>query len=159
MAYGNGGKEMDLVIKHKKLSIMITALIVLAICWAVIFPTNSELIKTPSTHENVIYYSVDSNKRLKGNRFLRFALYDLECNYVQLCFSADKGDGELSAWKNVSVHVNDKVYGYTIAGVSSSWKRDYIAFLIEDVNQDDKISFSYDDQTISLDKSLLSYQR
>ena len=152
MAYGNGGKEMDLVIKHKKLSIMITALIVLAICWAVIFHTNSELI-------NVIYYSVDSNKRLKGNRFLRFALYDLECNYVQLCFSADKGDGELSAWKNVSVHVNDKVYGYTIVEVSSSWKRDYIAFLIEDVNQDDKISFSYGDQTISLDKSLLSYQR
>ena len=90
---------------------------------------------------------------------MRFALYDLECNYVQLCFSADKGDGELSAWKNVSVHVNDKVYGYTIVGVSSSWKSDYIAFLIEDVNQDDKISFSYGDQTISLDKSLLSYQR
>ena len=57
------------------------------------------------------------------------------------------------------MHVNDKVYGYTIVGVSSSWKSDYIAFLIEDVNQDDKISFSYGDQTISLDKSLLSYQR
>ena len=133
----------------KKLLVTIGIVLTLVLCLVLGRPSDRRLISTPSNHENVQVLTADST-RIDGNKRLLFAVYDADCGMVQLCFSVRKADRLLLNGPNVALTVD----GVTVERHSrlshTTWKRSYVSFLLEDVEPGAQITFTYNDQTITI---------
>lgn len=136
--------------KHRILLVTSMLLIFLILYWTFVVPTDCQLVSTPSTHKNIYHLSADS-AHLAGNRWLRFAVYDADCDVVQLCFSLKKGDRDLWDGEKIILTVDGEERGKYSMFAHTTWKRTYFSFLIEDVSEGSLITFTYNGQTISIE--------
>lgn len=107
---------------------------------------------TPSTHENTEFLSIN-NAQLNKDIFLRFALYDAECEYVQLCFSVPKLDRTLIDGNKITLNIDGNTVDQHSLITRTTWRRQYVMFLLSDVKSFSKIDFTYDNQTVNATKS------
>lgn len=61
----------------------------IALIWSL--PKKKEFIYTPSTHNEVIFLDVEGKTFSNGSK-VWFALYDPECEYIEVCLSFPQGD-------------------------------------------------------------------
>ena len=124
---------MGLATKRLKFIILSFTIFAVVIAVCVIFPTNTNLIMTPSTHEKIVFLHADASKFQEGV-LLRFAIHDLDCDYVQFCFSVSKQDTVSFDGSRLQILVDDNVIEkYSIIS-RTTWKRKYVMILISDIH-------------------------
>ena len=130
-------------------TIAITTLALAVILLLVVLPTNQRLISTASTHTNIDYLTSDTSL-LNENRRLHFAIYDADCDMVQLCFSLRPNDRAFWQGKKIAITINGTKVEKWEHFTFSTWKKDYFNFLLHDVPPGSLISFTYNGQTINI---------
>lgn len=120
------------------------------LCWAIVFPRNVDLIVTPSLHKDVRYYPA-KNVRLSDRVSLRFALYDNECGYVQICLSTGWANIFSTALRDIQISINGQPAKRYSMNCNSYWKGNYFCILLENMAPDALISFTYQGRTVLLE--------
>lgn len=147
MVNGTGEQEMDLGTRNKKVGkiklflVMVFSLVCLCI---VKYPKREDFIMTPSTHQQVIYMKVD-NAKIDKDYKIGFALYDLECQQVQICVWLPLDDKKTMRTedKNISICINgEEVETYKQIFGTTGWPR-YVMYLLTNVEEGSQITFSY----------------
>lgn len=134
MIYGNGGKVTVLVIKKHcshflKIAIPIGIILVIALFIAV--PRQKELIITPSAHDDIEFLDISSGE-FPNNIKIKFAVYDIECDCIQICVSVTNNYLELFKRKNVRIYINNNEVKNYYFVKNSSLFRDYINYVLEE---------------------------
>lgn len=128
--------------------------LLLGICLLIIqtFPTKEDLISTPSTHKEVQYIQIDETK-LGEKEEVEFALYDPECDYIQVCIAIPKSSDDNQVFKNLTIYVDDKkVEKYTKVYHESIWKQ-YVIILFEDMEDWNEMRLERDGYVVEFQSS------
>lgn len=140
---------MGLTTKKLKLFILSFASFAAVIAWCIIFPTDAELVMTPSTHERIEFLHADASK-LHDGVLLRFALHDPDCDSVQLCFSVPKQGTASFDGTGLQILVDDSaVETYSITS-RTTWKRRYVMILIRDIHSFSDITLISEGTSITI---------
>lgn len=101
-------------------------------------------IMTPSSHEQIEYLNVDTISKSQGYNMI-FALYDPECEYVQLCMTVPKSDERMSQYISDMELSVDSIDREKISfAYHSEWGRRYAIILLEEVDESfSEIHFGY----------------
>ena len=133
---------------------IIVALVVIAMLilfvWIQI-PKREELIMTPSTHEQIMFLTVN-NAEFDDGYEVDFALYDKECDYVQICVTVPRSQkvGLRGQNEDISIKVNDEeVEAYGQIFHTAKWQK-YIIYLLEDVEEGSKVTFEYKGNVVEM---------
>lgn len=106
-------------------------------------PTKEDLILTPSTHKEIQYVQVDSDK-FGTKEKIHLALYDPECDCMEVCIAIPKSSDENELIKNMVVYIDgNQVEKYTHIKHTTWWKN-YAIVLIEDVKEWNEMRLEYD---------------
>ena len=76
--------------KKKRIKRIVLGVFVLVVALIWSLPKKKEYIQTPSTHSEVIFLDVEEKTFSNGSK-VWFALYDSECEYIELCVSFPQG--------------------------------------------------------------------
>jgi len=76
--------------KKKRIKRIVLGILVLVVALIWSLPKKKEYIITPSTHDEVIFLDVEEKAFSNGSK-VWFALYDPECEYIELCLSFPQG--------------------------------------------------------------------
>ena len=134
----------------KKLVLGVIAAAFVALCLALVFPTDDQLLMTPSTHDKNRYLSIDDSK-LAGSNVLRFAAYDADCGVVQLCFAVGKNVNQFDyVSDDLTLYINGEAVESFSQAAHTTWKRKYVMILIDEVDLDAQICLTYGGKTITI---------
>lgn len=133
----------------KGILILFAVILLIAGVWVYrSIPKRADLIITPSTHKEIMYLEIGENVGDSECR-IAFALYDPECDYVEICFTMNH-DGEFLP-ENVMVTINgvqQERFSYTTH--TSRWKT-YTMLLFDEIGECDEVLFAYaQDPAISM---------
>ena len=140
---GVGGDMMEN--KKRKRIILGVLILVVALIWSL--PKKKEYIQTPSTHAEAIFLDVPENKFSNGSK-IWFALYDPECEYIELCLSFPQGDVDpfIESHRMEVVQKEETQMGWSFishSGYRQNIWRQHLVILIEVGAECNELTFRY----------------
>ena len=133
--------------KKKRIKRIVFGILVLVVALIWSLPKKKDYIQTPSTHDEVIFLDVEEKTFSNGSK-VWFALYDPECEYIEVCLSYPQRDFNFH-------HEVDKM-GFAVDGNDlGSWSfighsnyrkcvwRKHLVILIEDASEYRELTLDY----------------
>lgn len=118
-------------------------------------PFDSELIMIPSSREEISYLEV-SDDQFTGSGFkIRFAIYDAELDWIQICFSASKGtsmEETIDLQADIDYLIDGKMLEDRFCAGYETWLRSYANIILKNVGDFAELQLSWNDETITIRK-------
>lgn len=140
-------------VTKKRLFIGILLCVLIAVIILHIFPTKSQLITTPSTHQSIAYLPMESYF-LAPDVWVKFAAFDVAANTVQITLATIKSPVDSrQVLPNLAITVDSaKLNRYNVI-FDKSLKCTYIHILIQDVGLSfEEIGITYNNNTVTIGK-------
>ena len=134
----------------KKSLFVIVAIILTMVVFLfyVFIPKPSDLIMTPSTHKQVEYLAIHTDG-VQSRTTIEFAIYDAECDYIQLCFTVPKEYEPPRSYvfeSGLSIRINDTVRPNFSVIQHTTLQKNYIMILLDKVSITDVVTLHYEEQ-------------
>lgn len=140
-------------VTKKRLLFGVLLCVLIAVIILHIFPTKSQLIITPSTHQSIAYLPMESYY-LAPDVWVKFAAFDVAANAVQITLTTIKSSiDSRQVIPNLAVTVDGaKLDGFNVT-FDTSLKCTYIHILIKDVGLSfEEIAVTYNNNTVIIEK-------
>lgn len=132
-------------------TILLLALICIALFLHWWINQRKGLYVTPSSHKQIAYLQTDQ-KKLGADYRIAFAYYDRECRYVEICVKDTLDEAKSIRGRNADITI--AVNGVERAGYdqvfSSIGRQRYVIFLLDEVEEGSTITFAYGDNIVTL---------
>lgn len=132
-------------------TILLLALICIALFLHWWINQRKGLYVTPSSHKQIAYLQADQ-KKLGADYRIAFAYYDRECRYVEICVKDTLDEAKSIRGRNADITI--AVNGVERAGYdqvfSSIGRQRYVIFLLDEVEEGSTITFAYGDNIVTM---------
>lgn len=133
--------------KKKRIKRIVFGILVLVVALIWSLPKKKDYIQTPSTHDEVIFLDIEEKTFSNGSK-VWFALYDPECDYIEICLSFPQGyvdpfieSHTMEVLKEGKVQIGWSIISHS--GYRQNIWRQHLVILIEDATDYNEVTLRY----------------